>query len=717
MKSGYLGVIMSIKKSLRFTFILFASLPLLLILCLFRFTFTDDREKDSKTQLLELTKINKNHIELLLKSPLESKSSDFLSKLNEHETQIMQFFTSIHSCNSQILSFEGVIYANNQNSTDVTSAYKRRISDLFLLHDKKSVEPAGSFSIKGPFKTHIYSYAFFDQTNIMLLQEKEIMIPFQWYDILCYVLLSLLIFLPCALIADHYYQKIYIKPILELRNVMKIASSGNLNVTSTLKATNELGDLSRGLNKMLHTIKGNYDELTIMHERLIENEDTLRNNYDRIEYLAYHDVLTGLPNRLAFVEYTNRILSESKVSKDHHAIYFIDLDNFKMINDTLGHDYGDLLLKQTASSLLSLLSEKDCIARAGGDEFMIIKTYISSCEEAIDFANQILHHFQMPMLLKEETAYISLSIGISMYPDNGLDTTTLTKNSDIAMYNSKENGKNKYTLFNHQMEDHLNHKNLITEVLRHAIYNSEVYLLYQPLVNIKENKVTAYEALLRIYNPRLGLLSPREFIPIAEETGLINELGTWALREACRFNKSLIDCGIDPCIVSVNISPVQINRFDFFDQLSMILEETQLPPQYLELELTESALVSSIPGTVTIIEKLHEIGVKVALDDFGTGYSSLNYLAKMNIHTLKIDKSFIDNICVSDKELSMVHTIIRLAHHLGIHVVAEGVEHSSQLVLLVEKKCDFVQGFVYSKPLLSNDLIRILKSSTTSIKR
>ncbi|MDD5934281.1 MAG: EAL domain-containing protein, partial [Clostridiales bacterium] len=270
-----------------------------------------------------------------------------------------------------------------------------------------------------------------------------------------------------------------------------------------------------------------------------------------------------------------------------------------------------------------------------------------------------------------------------------------------------------FSIFDNNMEEKLNYKSLITDVLRYAINNNEIYLLYQPQISLKNNQIIGFEALMRIYHPRMGLISPSEFIPVAEETGLINELGEWALRKACEFNKSLIDSGIPPYIVDVNISPVQLNHYNFFDKLSQILEETQLPPKYLELELTESTLVSSIIDTATIIKRLQNIGVKVALDDFGTGYSSLNYLAKMDIHTLKIDKSFINNICVNEKDLSMVHTIIRLAHNLGIQVVAEGVEHPSQLVLLKEKKCDIIQGFVFSQPLLSNDLMHLLQSTKT----
>lgn len=655
---------MSIKKSLRLTFFFFTVIPLLIIVCFF---------------------------------------NRFLGKRNNVNLE--------KTTQYQILTRDGVISYSGDNSNYDALLSIEKIKQLFSDYENDSNPAEGNFTMSYHNQNYKYSYSFFKESNQLLLMSTEVPTPLDYGDAIHFLLLAVLAYLPCYLILDYYFQTRLVHPILDLRHVLRTASAGNLNVVSSLKSTNELGDLSRNLNKMLHIIKGNYDELATMHEQLIENEDALRSNYNRIEHIAYHDGLTDLPNRLAFLEFTNAILKQSEVATDHHAMFFIDLDNFKLINDTLGHDYGDRLLVHTAKRLISLISENDCIARAGGDEFMIMKPHISSKEEAIDFALHILDSFKKPFVLDNETAYISLSIGIALYPENGLDTTSLTKNADIAMYNSKENGKNKYSVFDSEMEEKLNYKSLITDVLRYAIRNNEIYLLYQPQIRLKDNQIIGYEALLRVYHPRMGLLSPREFIPVAEETGLINELGDWVLRKACQFNKSLIDNGISPYAVSVNISPVQINHYNFFNTLSQILEETQLPPQYLELELTESTLVSSIIDTATIIKRMQEIGVKVALDDFGTGYSSLNYLAKMNIHTLKIDKSFINNICVNDKELSMVHTIIRLAHHLGIQVVAEGVEHPAQLVLLKEIKCDIVQGFVFSQPLLSNDLMHLLQTS------
>jgi len=490
---------------------------------------------------------------------------------------------------------------------------------------------------------------------------------------------------------------------------MRTASDGNLTVQSNIKSNNELGELSKNFNKMLHIIKTNYEDLASMHEELLSNEEQLRSNYDHIEFLAYHDILTNLPNKLAFLDYVNAALVSSPAERKIHAVYFVDLDNFKTVNDTLGHEYGDALLVKTAQILTSIIGDNGMLARAGGDEFLLFKENIASSKASVDFASQMVECFRNPLDLEGEVVYVSMSIGISVYPENGLSPNALIKNADIAMYKSKDTGKNKYTLFDKKMEEELNRNTVIIEVLRGAIDNKEIYIQYQPLMELKSNSIIGFEALMRIRSERLGNITPKEFIPIAEESGLIIELSSWLLREACGFNKNLIDHGFSPRLLSVNISSVQINRPGFVNLLSGILDETGLPPQYLELEITESTLVSSIMDATQLLTNLQNIGVKVSLDDFGTGYSSLNYLTKLPINTLKIDKSFIDNICSNGKDSCIAESIIQLAHSLNIKVVAEGVEQESQLALLKSQKCDIIQGYIFSAPLHPDALADVIR--------
>jgi EAL domain-containing protein (putative c-di-GMP-specific phosphodiesterase class I) len=278
------------------------------------------------------------------------------------------------------------------------------------------------------------------------------------------------------------------------------------------------------------------------------------------------------------------------------------------------------------------------------------------------------------------------------------------------MYKSKDTGKNKYTLFDKSMEDELNRNAVILEVLRNAITNEELYIKYQPQINIASNKIIGFEALMRINSLKLGELSPSEFIPIAEESGLIVELGEWILREACQYTRNLMDLGFPPYIVSVNISSVQINRAGFTSMIDQVLKETGLPPDCLELEITESTIVSSIMDAITLLNSLQALGVRISLDDFGTGYSSLNYLTNMPINTLKIDKSFIDNISFNKKDSLIAEAIIQLAHSIELEVIAEGVECEDQLSILKNKNCDIIQGYIYSKPLLPDSLLAMLSA-------
>lgn len=497
-------------------------------------------------------------------------------------------------------------------------------------------------------------------------------------------------------------------PTDKLLTAIREAADGNLEAQCEVDSKNEIGELARNFNKMLHIISSNYDDLSSLHKELQANEEELRKNYDHIEFLAYHDVLTQLPNKVAFYDKVYNTLSSSEGSNCRHAVYFVDLDNFKTINDTLGHDYGDKLLAKTAERLRSQIKSNDVLSRAGGDEFLIFRANIPSIEDAVIFGRDVLAAFKEPFDLNGEIVYVTMSIGLSIYPENGRSHTVLIKNADIAMYRSKDTGKNKLTIFTSTMEEQIKREAEVLECLRYAIENKELYLVYQPQFRLSDNDVIGYETLMRINSAKLGPLSPAEFIPVAESNGLIYDLGLWSLREACKMNKNLLDRGYQPRTVAVNLSSLQLNHKEFPEDLMRVLQETGHPADLLELELTESMLVSSVTDVAKLLARFRSIGVRVSLDDFGTGYSSLNYLAKMPINTLKIDKSFIDNIYVNDRDSRMAESIISLAHSLGITVIAEGVENGGQLSLLRSLHCDLVQGYLMSKPLLPEHLAMLL---------
>jgi diguanylate cyclase (GGDEF)-like protein len=611
-----------------------------------------------------------------------------------------------------VLDKNGIIIYHPDSKLIGTSIDNDRLGSLVNRYYTGKIPQNGAFQYTYEKIDKLYGYSVIPELDWVLLVKQDVSEIINLAIIIFYVLgWTIFILTAIVFLVSNKFAKSFTDPIIELKDTMRTASDGNLEVQSSIKARNELGELSRSLNKMLHIIKGNYNDLSDMHEELITNEEQLRNNYNRIEYLAYHDILTNLPNKLAFTDRVNSTLALSPGSNKLHAVYFVDLDNFKTINDTLGHDYGDNLLVQTAEQLSSLITSEDILARAGGDEFLIFRENLAMQKDATDFAASVIETFRKPFNLSGEIAYVSMSIGIAIYPKNGTSTSSLIKNADIAMYKSKDTGKNKYTLFDKSMEEELNRNTLILEVLRGAIINNEIYVKYQPQINLATNRIIGFEALMRIESSKLGTISPSEFIPIAEESGLIAELGEWILREACSFNKSLIDLGFPPYIVSVNISSVQINRSGFINMLSDVLKETGLPPSYLELEITESIIVSSLTDAAALLNSLQTLGVRISLDDFGTGYSSLNYLTSMPINTLKIDKSFIDNISHNEKDSFIAEAIIQLAHSIEVDVIAEGVEFEDQLGILKNKKCDIIQGYIYSKPLLPSRLLAILDSS------
>lgn len=525
--------------------------------------------------------------------------------------------------------------------------------------------------------------------------------------------ITLIIILMIAIWVSRILSAKYTEPIFTLRDNMTDASSGNLDVKCDVASDDEFGDLSRMFNSMMDIISNNYKELSASKAALEVSEQELKKNYAHIEQLAYHDGLTGLYNRVAFMKYAYKIFHDASVGASKHAIFFIDLDNFKNINDTLGHDYGDLLLKDVSDRMLSCIASDDILARNGGDEFLILKNRFDTVDDLENFASQLVNVVHHPFILNDETAVVSMSVGIAVFPNNGLTVSELIKNADIAMYNAKNSGKNSYRFFDSYMEDDVNRKNDLADILSHVIDKNEIYLQYQPQVNVESGQVTGYEALMRIESELVGFISPAEFIPIAEETGIINILGEWALIEACNFNQVLIKSGFGPLRVSVNVSTTQLKDDHLIDIIKSIPEKTGMDLKHLEIEITESVLMNSFEHNLKLINQMKELGCSIALDDFGTGYSSFNYLTQIPIDTLKIDKSFIDGICSNEKDRCIADSIIDLAHKMDISVVAEGVEDNEQLQILQNQFCDTLQGYLFPKPLNSTDFIELLSKHKT----
>ena len=430
---------------------------------------------------------------------------------------------------------------------------------------------------------------------------------------------------------------------------------------------------------------------------------------DKVKFIAFHDSLTKLHNRAFFMEKLNEEIKLANDKNAEGAVFFIDLDNFKNINDTMGHDYGDKLLIYLATKLEKLIDGNDTICRLGGDEFLLIHPYEEPLE-VVEYANNLLTLFNSIFEVDNKQMYITASVGVALYPKDGSDASSILKNADFAMYKAKELGKNRYALYDGLMYLQLERKTSIDRILRSSIKNNELSIHYQLQYDAQKNEIFGFEALLRLNSKELGFISPAEFIPIAEESGFITKLGQWVLNEACMQGVKWLEAGYKFKSISINVSSVDVHQPDFLENIKGILQNTKINPNIVELEITETALMQSFDFSIDILNELMDMGIRIALDDFGTGYSSLNYLRKIPIATLKIDKSFIDNITSSTKEESIINNIIQMAHSMDLKVVAEGVETKDQLSILKERGCDYIQGYYFSKPLPANEVEKLLSN-------
>ena len=430
---------------------------------------------------------------------------------------------------------------------------------------------------------------------------------------------------------------------------------------------------------------------------------------ERVRHLAHYDALTDLPNRILFHDRLQQALIQAQRNREQVAVMFIDLDRFKIINDTLGHSIGDLLLQAVAGRLINCIRQGDTVCRQGGDEFVILLPKVHHAEDAALVAQKILDSIIQPFFLDRHELHISASIGISFYPGDGVSLEILMKHADVAMYRAKELGRNNYQFYFSSLNARAFERLALETSLRRAIEHGELDLYYQPLVDAKSGALIGMEALVRWHHHDLGLVLPGQFIPLAEETGLIVQIGEWVLRTACTQAQAWCKQGYGPLRMSVNLSARQFCQSDFAGSVRKIFADTGFDPHCLELEVTESMLMHNIEDNIITLNELKAMGISIAVDDVGTGYSSLSYLKRLPIDTLKIDRSFVGEMTENRNDAAIVEAIISMAQSLSLKVIAEGVENSEQRDFLASQQCDEMQGYLFSYPLPASQFAELLK--------
>jgi diguanylate cyclase (GGDEF)-like protein/PAS domain S-box-containing protein len=450
---------------------------------------------------------------------------------------------------------------------------------------------------------------------------------------------------------------------------------------------------------------------TVLDDQIVCFILNLRQNkraQENLDHVAYHDPLTDLPNQALFKDRLKQAIALSRRQDQMQAVLLLNLDRFKMINDSLGYTAGDHVLQSVAERLKSCVRECDTVARFGSDEFAIVLTQISRAQDAANTARAIKDVLDQAFILNEQEVFVTSSIGISLYPADGLDTPTLLKSAGTALARAKQQEGNNYQFYTSGRTTKALRQLVLESNLRQGLERGEFIVEYQPQVSLKSFQLVGMEALIRWNHPGLGLLSPEEFIGLAEDSGLINPIGDWVLRTACLQSKAWQDAGFEPLRLSVNFCARQFQQTTFVPTVAQILKETSLDPIWLELELTEGSVMKQPEQAIEKLHELRRMGIKIAIDDFGTGYSSLSYLKRFPIDTLKIDKSFMGDVCTDLDDRAIVRAIVTLGHALDLTVIAEGVETREQLDYLTELECDVVQGFLFSKSLSSKDFGELL---------
>ena len=512
-------------------------------------------------------------------------------------------------------------------------------------------------------------------------------------------------FLSFNTVIDNVNDKVLILILMVLIATMIVLL---INVRKRYVAEREAREAKKQLEENYIELEEAYKQVKSTQEELAQKYDELKRSEERNKKLAYIDYLTDLPNRISFTEKLDQIMANIQ-KEEVIAVMYIDLDNFKNINDVLGHSYGDELLIDVTDRMKQVLDQNDYFARFGGDEFMVLTQNIQSTELYEEKIRKLQKVFTYPFVLSMREFFVTTSIGVAFAPKDGKTTQMLVKNVDAAMYSAKAMGKNTYCYYDENINESLMAKIELQSELRNALHNEEFAVFYQAQIDLKCDKIVGFEALVRWIHKEKGLIAPGGFVQVAEETGLIVPIGRWVLFEACKQLKRWEEEGYNDISIAVNLSARQFKDADIVAMVNEAIEETKIDPGKLDLEITESIAIENIEYTIEIIQKLKEIGVKFSLDDFGTGYSSMNYLKHLPVNNLKIDKSFLDRVIEDTSDQQIVSTIITLAQTLDLVVIAEGVESSEQAVFLKKANCNQAQGYLYSKPIPEVEAGKLLK--------
>lgn len=456
---------------------------------------------------------------------------------------------------------------------------------------------------------------------------------------------------------------------------------------------------------------GRVSSLLIVTRDISERADA----ESQVHYLAHYDLLTGLPNRALFRDRLLQAMAQAKRTSTLVAVMFVDIDHFKDINDSLGHAIGDQLLKEISQRIRACVRETDTVARFGGDEFGVIQTNLNTVEGAADLAERLIAEVGKPFHLDGHEIHSGASVGVTIYPFDDHNAEDILKNADMAMYKAKREGRGRYQFYIAELNKIIQQRTAIERDLRNALQKNQLKLHYQPQLDLVTGQVVGVEALLRWQHPERGDISPVEFIPVAESTGLIMPIGEWVMRTACQQARAWQDAGLQPVRVAINLSAVQFRHKNLHETITQALFDSHLDPRWLEIELTESLIMKDVRTTIETLQHLHELGVQISIDDFGTGYSSLSYLTRFPISKIKLDKSFVRDVDKKDGA-AIAHTVITLGHSLNMKVMAEGVETVEQLRFLREHGCNEVQGYYFGRPMPPGAIERLLRSSLQELK-